>query len=178
MIDLAKPLPYGFTRAAPAAAGGTVYSRHPLVPVGDPGAEAGSLHTPQALVEIPGAVPVEVTSVHPLPPLDPANTRPWHDALRALPAADPDGPARILAGDFNATLDHAALRDVLARGYTDAAAALGEGLRGTWPVGPLPKITLDHVLVDARIGVGGVDTHEPAGGDHRAVSAELTLPAA
>ena len=34
----------------------------------------------------------------------------WRADLRALPPATPDGRLRILAGDFNATLDHAELR--------------------------------------------------------------------
>ena len=46
----------------------------------------------------------------------------WRGDLRALPPATPDGPLRILAGDFNATLDHAELRRLLDTGYEDAAA--------------------------------------------------------
>ena len=42
----------------------------------------------------------------------------------------PDGPPRILAGDFNATLDHALLRRLLATGYVDAADRDGRGAGG------------------------------------------------
>ncbi len=38
-----------------------------------------------------------------------------------------------LVGDFNATLDQAALRDVVARGYRDAADVAGKGLEPTFP---------------------------------------------
>jgi endonuclease/exonuclease/phosphatase family metal-dependent hydrolase len=98
------------------------------------------------------------------------------------PHADPGGPARILLGDFNATLDHAELRDLVSHGYRDAAAAAGKGLVPTW--GPYhgprryPPITIDHVLVDRRIGVREVRVHRIPGTDHRAVLAWLTLPAA
>jgi endonuclease/exonuclease/phosphatase (EEP) superfamily protein YafD len=85
---------------------------------------------------------------------------------------------RVLAGDFNATLDHAALRSVLRRGYTDAAAAAGRALSWTWR--PLrlrfPRLTLDHVLVDPRVTVAGVEVVAVRGSDHRAVVAELVLP--
>ena len=43
------------------------------------------------------------------------------------------GDVQILAGDFNATLDHAELRALLDRGYIDAADAAGEGWTPTWP---------------------------------------------
>jgi endonuclease/exonuclease/phosphatase family metal-dependent hydrolase len=39
-------------------------------------------------------------------------------------------------------------------------------------------VVIDHVLVDRRIGVRGVSVHAVAGSDHRAVVAELSLPAA
>jgi endonuclease/exonuclease/phosphatase (EEP) superfamily protein YafD len=95
-----------------------------------------------------------------------------------LPAAAPDGPLRILAGDFNATLDHADLRRVLAGGYEDAASVVGAGLHATWPEGRLvpPTVAIDHVLADERAGVRAVSVHTLPGTDHRAVFAELVLP--
>ena len=63
---------------------------------------------------------------------------------------------RGLAGDFNATLDHAELRRVLDRGYRDAAEQAGVALRPTWPTGKriLPTlVTIDHVLADRRVQV-------------------------
>jgi hypothetical protein len=46
-----------------------------------------------------------------------------------------------LAGDFNATLDQSEFRDVLGRGYYDAAERMGDRLNPTWPAirgRPLP----------------------------------------
>ncbi len=86
---------------------------------------------------------------------------------------------RVLAGDFNSTLDHSALRQLIGRGYRDAAATVGKGLIGTW--GPyhgsqIPPVAIDHVLVDRSIGVRGVSVHRIPGSDHRAVFAELIPP--
>ena len=125
-----------------------------------------------------GAPPVEVLSVHPLVPRREANMGQWRADLRALPRATPRGAVRILAGDFNATLDHAEFRRVLDRGYEDAADELGDGLRATWPANgrlTLP-VTIDHVLADERCGVRDLEVIDLPGSDHRAVLVELELP--
>ena len=115
--------------------------------------------------------------MHAVPPTRPRVLQ-WKSDLRTVPPATPDGRLRILAGDFNATLDHAELRRVLDTGYEDAAAQVGAGLQGTWPGGRRfpPPVTIDHVLVDKRCGVRAVSVHRIPGTDHRAVLAELTLP--
>ena len=41
----------------------------------------------------------------------------------------------------------------------------------------MPPVTLDHVLVDRRIGVRDVHVRAVSGSDHRAVLATVTLPA-
>ncbi len=66
-------------------------------------------------------------------------------AALPIPAHGP----QLLLGDFNATFDHAPFRRLVATGYTDAAGKLGKGLTTTWPYDgrPVPKVTLDHVLV-------------------------------
>jgi endonuclease/exonuclease/phosphatase (EEP) superfamily protein YafD len=105
--------------------------------------------------------------------------RSWTSDLAALPATAQD-VLRVLAGDFNATFDHAALRAVLRLGYVDAARVTGQGRAWTWrPLRlPLPRLVLDHVLVDPRITVASVELVPVSGSDHRAVVAELVLPAA
>ena len=131
-----------------------------------------------ARAQVGGAPPVEVVAVHPAPPQTRERTRMWRRDLRLLPAAT-SSPLRILAGDCNATLDHTELRRVIATGYSDAAAQVGAGLHSTWPVGRHipPPVTIDHVLADERIGVRAVSVHTIPGTDHRAVFAELQLPA-
>ena len=41
---------------------------------------------------------------------------------------------------------------------------------------PIPPVTIDHVLVDRRIGVVTASTHPMPGSDHRALFATLVLP--
>lgn len=154
--------------------GSAVYARMPLA---RGKAEDGQTVT-AARLRPRGAPAVELLAVHPRAPLREANMDEWRADLRALPPATPRGAVRILAGDFNATLDHAELRRVLDRGYEDAADEVGHGLRATWPSNRRfpPPVTIDHVLVDARCGVHDVEVIDVPGSDHRAVLAEVELP--
>ena len=61
------------------------------------------------------------------PPVNRAAAPGWREALAALPGSDARGDVQILAGDFNATLDHPEFRALLDRGYIDAADAVGQG---------------------------------------------------
>jgi endonuclease/exonuclease/phosphatase (EEP) superfamily protein YafD len=165
-----------YVLAAEGGGGGTgLYSRLPLTEAPRP---VGTLSTmASARVRVAGADEVELVAVHTAPPT--RHRMPvWAHNLRALPAATPDGALRVLAGDFNATLDHAELRDLLDTGYDDAAAVVGEGLKATWPAHRKipPPVTIDHVLADERIGIRSLSVHPIADTDHRAVFAELTLP--
>ena len=124
-----------------------------------------------------GARTIRVRTVHPLPPVTTGRWRAWKDELAALPSSGP-GPIRhVLAGDFNATLDHPELRDVIDRGYADAADVTGAGLHPTWPAGRRlpPEITIDHVLVDRRLGVASFSVHPVPRTDHRAVIARIVI---
>lgn len=161
--------------AAPAA-GGAVWSRWPMRPAG---AVPGGFEQPTVRLPGTGDGPeMEVTAVHLWPPSSSsASVRRWAADLAALPAPEP-GVLRILAGDFNASLDHAALRRVVRLGYVDAARAVGRALTWTWA--PLtfrfPRLVIDHVLVDPRVRVASVDVRPVPGSDHRALVAELVLP--
>jgi endonuclease/exonuclease/phosphatase (EEP) superfamily protein YafD len=172
LLPAAHVLPAG--PGKPAAASGAVWSRRPITARS---AAAGSFEQPTARLETAGAA-VEVTAVHTKPPaLSPAQVRAWTADLARLPTPDRD-VLRVLAGDFNATPDHAALRAVVSAGYVDAAAAVGRGRAWTWQ--PLrlrrPRLTLDHVLVDPRIRVVGVEFVRLRGSDHRSVVVDLELP--
>ncbi|MEU3166074.1 endonuclease/exonuclease/phosphatase family protein [Streptosporangium sp. NPDC006930] len=172
---LEKILPYQVLEPEWSAGGSGLYARYPLTPRQDL-FEAIGHNMPAALMTMPGTKPVEIVDVHPFPPLG-RQVYDWTAALEALPPAAPD-TIRILAGDFNASLDHAAMRRFLSRGYEDAAAVAGEGLTPTWPVNRrVPAmITIDHVVVDRRVGVNAVSVHTVPGTDHRAVFADLRLP--
>ncbi|MGY1843336.1 endonuclease/exonuclease/phosphatase family protein [Modestobacter sp. SYSU DS0875] len=161
----------------PAGAGGALWTR---LAVRQRTVVPGRFGQPAALLTVPGAPDVEVTAVHTHPPTSsPTQVARWVEDLQLLP--DPEsGVLRVLAGDFNATPDHAAFRRLLRRGWVDAAAATGQARRATWwPMRvPQPRLTLDHVLVDPRIAVDALQVVHVPGTDHRALVADLRLPAA
>jgi len=120
-----------------------------------------------------------VESVHPDAPAESARIDAWVGSFANQHAATPDGPMQVLAGDFNATLDHSVLRSLISTGYRDAADVVGKGFIGTW--GPydgdrIPPVTLDRVLADKRIGVADIHVFDLQGSDHRPVMATLILP--
>ncbi|MEW1842764.1 endonuclease/exonuclease/phosphatase family protein [Nonomuraea angiospora] len=172
---LKELMPYRVLQDEWSAGGSGLYSRHPVEPLWDLMPPVGH-QMPAALISLPGGKPVEFIDAHPFPPLGPQVVE-WNEAMAAFPSASPDR-IRIIAGDFNASLDHAALRGLLARGYKDAADTVGAGLIPTWPANKRvpPIITIDHVLVDERVGVKEVSVRDVPKTDHRAVLAELTVP--
>jgi endonuclease/exonuclease/phosphatase (EEP) superfamily protein YafD len=109
----------------------------------------------------------------------PADPSPWRSDLALLARWCADPTPAILAGDFNATLDHSAFRAGTA-GCVDAAEQRGAGLVPTWadrpamrPVGP----QIDHVLATDGIEAETFAVHDIPGSDHRAVLTRLRLPA-
>lgn len=171
-------LPFQAAYPVDGVGGAALYSRYPLADVGYRPLPPffGQAY---ATVRVPGAVPVLVESVHPCAPSDPSRTGDWRRDLASEPRATPHGPVRLLLGDFNSTLDHAPLRALLDSGYRDAASVVGAGFVATWPYDGkwVPGTTLDHVLADPRIGVRAVSAHTVPNSDHRALYAQLTLPA-
>ncbi|MBE9374126.1 endonuclease/exonuclease/phosphatase family protein [Saccharopolyspora sp. HNM0983] len=161
----------------PDGSGSGLASRYPLreldlVP-------DSTLSQPSARVSLPGGRQVDVVAVHPYYPVGPDTAADWERDMAALPEP-PRGDAvpRVLAGDFNATLDHTELKELVGRGYADAGAATGRGLAPTWPARGdwlPPPVTIDHVLASDGIGVGGYEVFDVAGTDHRAVFADLHL---
>lgn len=91
----------------------------------------------------------------------------------------------IMAGDFNATVDHmAGLADADVPGAQlgacrDAALDAGSAAVGTWPSGraPLVSTPIDHVMYTSQWQVTGFEViarGELDGSDHRPVFAELS----
>ncbi|MFD1149540.1 endonuclease/exonuclease/phosphatase family protein [Saccharothrix hoggarensis] len=173
---LEEVLPHRHFLDEPGASGSGIASRYPLFPrtLTPP----STLGQAGALVDLPGD-DLEVLSVHPLPPVVDDGPERWQRELAGLPERRLDGPVRVLAGDFNATLDHAGLRRLLNGGYKDAADEVGEGLNPTWPSGALwpPPVTIDHVLVDNRCPVDAFAVVDVPGSDHRAVVTRFVVPA-
>ncbi|MFE7753238.1 endonuclease/exonuclease/phosphatase family protein [Streptomyces sp. NPDC057428] len=153
----------------------SIYSRHPLF-------EGGTTHVDTAWAQTTAEVSVDghrvrFVAVHTYYPL--GDTRRWARDMAALASmARRSEPDTVFLGDFNASLDHAPMRDLLAAGLTDVHGELGRGWGRTWPVGHAfvpPLIQLDHVLHGS--GLAGVSVSElnVPGTDHRAVVAELAL---
>jgi hypothetical protein len=159
--------------------GSGIYARYPLRPGLNIGPSFAS--QPTARLDLPWGRSVQLVCVHPHPPMPPWHTPAaplWREELAVLPP--PGDLPVILAGDYNATFDHAQFRRLLRLGHVDAASQVGNGLVPTWgpePHGRPAMLPFDHVLVDPRCAVLATSTHQLAGSDHRALYAELRLPA-
>jgi endonuclease/exonuclease/phosphatase (EEP) superfamily protein YafD len=172
-------LPYHVQQPDHWGAGSALYSRYPLTDEGVRVHRSG-FRQASATVSVPGAAPVRLESVHSCAPIPPQGDRWWAADLADQPAASPAGPVRILLGDFNATLDHSALRRLIGTGYRDAADVVGAGFALTWPFDErwyIPAVAIDHVLADRRVGVTGIGTYAVKNTDHRALLATLRIPA-
>jgi len=158
--------------------GSGIYARYPL----SGGLAIGPSYAsqPTARLELPSGHCAQLVCVHPHPPAPPwhkpAAAR-WRGELAVLPP--PGDPPVVLAGDFNATPDHAEFRRLLRLGHVDAASQAGHGLAATWgpePHGRPALLAVDHVLVDPRCAVLATSVHRLPGTDHRALYAALRLP--
>ncbi|GAA3120036.1 endonuclease/exonuclease/phosphatase family protein [Streptosporangium carneum] len=172
---LRELMPYAVDRSRGGGRGSGIYSKHPLSE--NPMIEQGGFRQARAVLRHPGGREIEVVSVHPCALRYDSKVPCWSDGLEALPRGG--DRLRVLAGDFNATLDHPPMRALLEGGYRDAADVTGRGLTPTWPQQgwqSVPGVTIDHVLADSRIAVDAFSVHALPGTDHRPVFAELTLP--
>lgn len=167
-------LPHRVLQSGPKADGTGIVSRYPLrelalVP-------RTTLAQPSALVDLPVGRDVEFVAVHPLYPMGKGTAEIWAHDLVALPEPSLSGQPRVMAGDFNATLDHTRLKDLIGRGYLDAGASLGEGLTPTWPSSwTAPPVTIDHVLSSGGVRAEDYEVVDIPGSDHRAVFTTLRV---
>ncbi|GHJ45107.1 endonuclease [Catellatospora sp. TT07R-123] len=175
---LRDTLPYWVTYPDPNVGGSGLFARYPLR---DAGMRLNPWHFGQAkaVLTMPGGQEVALESMHPTAPSTEVAVPPWRTSYADQQPATPDGPVRVLLGDFNATLDHHFVRDLVDSGYRDAADVTGHGLIGTW--GPydgdrIPPVVLDRVLADRRVGIRDYRVLSLHGSDHRPVLAELVLP--
>jgi endonuclease/exonuclease/phosphatase family metal-dependent hydrolase len=174
--DLVDDLPHVRTGAEDGALGWVLASRWPILDHGVDRIDRWPV--PWIVVGTPRGR-VRFTGVH-TPPPGLADPGAWSDQLEALPAVlgDVGAARRIVAGDFNATTDHAAFRAVTAGSdLADARSALG-GWGPTWPDGRRTPAfaAIDHVLASRDAEVVDVAQLGGLGSDHRAVVAELHLP--
>ncbi|PVE92252.1 endonuclease/exonuclease/phosphatase family protein [Microbacterium sp. TPD7012] len=128
------------------------------------------------LMPIDGAGPT-IVAVHAVAPRM-EEMEQWRHDLQWIADQCPQGDF-ILAGDFNATIDHMAPlgMDGGDIGYCrDVASRTGNGMTGTWPssLPPLAGAPIDHVMVSQNWTPSGSVVLDDAGGsDHRALVVQL-----
>lgn len=172
---LAKVLPYNVYDDRPGGDGSGIASKLPLRQIVL--IEESTLSQPSAVVDLPGNDDLELTAVHVQPPLTDTDVRTWRTELGDLPKTTPTKRTRILAGDFNATLDHVAFRNLIDHGYADAGEETGEGLLATWSSWPTgPPLTIDHIIADTRCAISSYAVYDLPNSDHKAIMAEVILP--
>lgn len=168
---LRRAMPYGIVQPAPGAAGISLYSRYPVTAVPR---VRGDRRTVGGLVQLPSGGSIHVRSTHPPPPFTNGTMKRWEATTRAMVRTTRSVPApAVLAGDFNATLDHHPFGALIDAGFRDAADEAGQAWRPTWTNGRWATLTLDHILVPRSVAVRRVGIHDLAGTDHDVVVAEL-----
>ncbi|WP_405616520.1 endonuclease/exonuclease/phosphatase family protein [Streptomyces sp. NBC_00076] len=172
--DLGTAYPYRRAVAAGGSEGSVILSRFPLK--GTDGVP-GTMGMPGALADVDGH-PVRLQLAHPMPPL-PGQLDVWRRELGALRefAADRADTPTVLAGDFNASQDHAAFRRLLDTGLRDTARLAGADRTPTWPARTAPRLgaQIDHVLVSEDFSARDARFLALADTDHRALIVEVTL---
>ncbi len=128
-----------------------------------------------AEVQAAGGEWVTIVNVHTTSPLDSGSIDRWKDELRDLAqwAKHTEVPL-ILAGDFNATVQHDGFRQILESGVSDAHQQAGAGFGHTWSLRGVPLMGLDHVLVSDGVEFRKAWSVYGPGSDHRLVVAALS----
>lgn len=125
---------------------------------------------------------VNLLAVHPRAPVPPGGAPQWSRENAQLLAAAEAAGSDLVLGDFNATYDHAPMRNWADAGWRDSLELVNAGLSPTWPangLSPVPDfhppalIQIDHVLVGERFAAIDSEVVEIEGSDHRAVLATV-----
>ncbi|GGH49567.1 endonuclease/exonuclease/phosphatase family protein [Microbacterium album] len=150
-----------------------------VIPSSDDGSSNTQLLPSAVVMPVDGTGPT-VVAVHAVAPR-PAYMDVWQQDLRWIADQCPAGANVIVAGDFNATLDHMASLGLGGGdlGYCrDAAATTGNGAIGTWPtdVPALLSAPIDHVMHSEHWEATGsvvLTNLDGAGSDHRPLVVQL-----
>ncbi|WP_427890094.1 endonuclease/exonuclease/phosphatase family protein [Kribbella sp. GL6] len=119
---------------------------------------------------------IRLIAYHGYPPLPDAVTTWAHDLLKVREWCSQDPPT-VIAGDYNATVDHADFRSALGGYCRSVGPSVGGGLQGTWPADQpaVLRTQIDHVVVTRQFEPGHFATYPIRGTDHRAVVATVAL---
>lgn len=180
---LAGLLPNRISAPAGRAAGNAVYSVHKLERTGTVPDSHFSMPLIRLTAESEGKrAVVELTNVHTRAPVGVGLPK-WRSDLAALGQVVSRPGNEVLAGDFNASYDHAEFRQLLqgdGRKVVDVGMAQGSRLIPTWPMDGLllPGITIDHIVTSPSVRNAGYAVHRVPGTDHAAIMVTLSVPAA
>jgi endonuclease/exonuclease/phosphatase (EEP) superfamily protein YafD len=158
-----------------------IYSRRALL--NSETVEIGDMRLPMIEVAFGGGT-LRILGVHTFAPKFGAAIDAWLSQLDALDrfTRTPGLGPTVLAGDYNATRWHPAMRQIMDGPFVDAHEKVGKGLTSSWPAdgGPAsrflrpfspllrsfsPYARLDHALVH-DVGVASVTDGNAAGSDH------------
>jgi endonuclease/exonuclease/phosphatase (EEP) superfamily protein YafD len=171
---LGTDYPHRAAQVAAGSAGSVVLSRFPLDPTGP---VPGTMAMPGAVADVRGHA-VRIQLAHPMPPL-PGHVDLWRRELGELRdfAAEDGRTPLIVAGDFNASQDHAAFRHILDTGLRDAARLTGHDRTPSWPARTTPAFgaQIDHVLLSTDFSARTARFLDLADTDHRALLVDVTL---
>jgi endonuclease/exonuclease/phosphatase (EEP) superfamily protein YafD len=168
-------LPFSHLDPRPGSRGTGLWARWPLAPL--PPVPGLTSAAPRARIDPPGGFAVTLTVVHPVAPVG-GHAACWRRELAVIrQTLAAVGEPQVVAGDFNATRDHRAFRELLAAGFADCAdASQSRSWPGfTWPAirRRLPVMRLDHVLVSRTATVPMTRAIRVPRTDHRGVLAAI-----
>ena len=165
--------------------GSVVFSRYPLTDVSrisdGGGSRVVTAHTPQL-------GDVDLVALHPSPPYQKGAWIADYERIIAYllerygESASLATRPVVVAGDLNATLDHAPIRRIGALGFTDAVDQLNLGFQPTWPAAgsmrlfgiPVPPFAqIDHILASPALVATGLTRFHSDGTDHLGLYVEL-----
>lgn len=165
---IAERLPHEAGNAGAGGSGTMIFSAFPLGAVARVPLQHGAYR-----VAVAAPKPFWLVAVHVAQPLvGPGNWRAdWSVLDQVVPTLA--GRPVVLVGDFNSTLDHRPVRNLLGDGFADAARSANSGWQPTWPSTGLGLIAIDHVLTRGGYRAISTSTFHVGGSDHRALVARL-----
>ncbi len=173
-------LPFSFVRPRYGGGGEGVYSRYPLTDA----TELTGLHHANLRVTLrpPGAAPVALYALHPLPPYPEPAWR-WAQELDRIGVILAGEKLPLIVGaDFNSTYDHERYRRLLSEGgadgaeLVDAADYLGSGIVATYPADRwFPAVLAIDKILARGVAPLSFERLDLPGSDHYAVMGDLHL---
>lgn len=171
--------PHQGGEAHPGAFGTVVLSSYPIG-----SSKTLEIRTGVHRMRVQAPTPFWLSAVHTTQPAN--DTRQWRSDFDVLidDVAEVRGP-HLAVGDFNATLDHAPMRELMASGLRSAAEEANSGWQPTWPTArsrtmggvpvPFRLMAIDHVLLSRELSAVSTDVASVPGTDHHAVIARVVF---